>query len=98
KVVGRRSAQQAVDLYRPFGLEQIKTLVRSVHLPDHYNRATEALDHDVAADPEDRQRVKGAVDIYRSWCRIFDQLEDLEAVDIDKLRQNLFDFLSEGSA
>ena len=97
-VVGRRSAQQAVELYRPFGLEQIKTLVRGVHLPDHYNRATEALDHDVDADPEDRQRVTRAVDVYQSWCRIFGQLDDLEAVDIDKLRQDLFDFLSESSA
>ncbi len=97
-VVGRRSAQRAVELYRPFGLDQIKTLVRGVHLPDHYNRAAEALDHDVDAEPEDRQRVKRAVDIYRSWYRIFDQLDDLETVDLDKFRQDLFDFLSESSA
>jgi hypothetical protein len=98
-VVGRRSAQRAVELYRPFGLEQVKTLVRGVHLPDRYERAAEVLKAgDLDADPEERRQVERAVDAYQRWCGIFDQLGDPERVDVEKLRQDLFDFLDQSSA
>jgi hypothetical protein len=91
-----RKAKDAVADYRPFALYQVRTLVRAVHLPDHYDRVEAELETGALVVTEAKRReLLLAVDLFRRWRAVFDQLVDLRSVELDRLRRDLATFLEE---
>jgi predicted acylesterase/phospholipase RssA len=88
--------REAVADYRPFALYQVRTLVRGVHLPDHYHQLERELAAGSLVVMESRRReLERAAALFRRWRAVFDQLEDLHAVEVDRLRRDLAAFLDD---
>lgn len=91
-----KQAQRAVAEYRPFALYQVRTLIRSVHVPDHY----EVVERDLASGAlavmaETQQDFAQAIHLYRRWCNVFHHLTNTHTVDLEALRQDLTAFLAD---
>lgn len=90
-----REGQRAVEEYRPFGLEQVRALVRGVHVrKEAYAEAERFLDSG-EAPPEVRDDFQQAIEEYRSWREIFDALDapDAAGADTRKLRDQFISYL-----
>lgn len=91
-----RKAKDAVAEYRPFALYQVRTLVRAVHLPDSYDQVESDLEDGTLVVTEARRReLLRAVSLFRRWRAVFDQLQDLRSVELDRLRRDLAGFLED---
>lgn len=91
-----RKAKDAVADYRSVALYQVRSLVRAVHLPDHYDRIEGDLETGILKVEEAKRReLLLAVRLFRRWRAVFDQLEDLHSVELDRLRRDLAAFLEE---
>ena len=91
-----RKAKDAVADYRPFALYQVRTLVRAVHLPDYYDQMETDLEVGVHEVTEaKRQELLLAIGLFRRWCAVFDQLDNLRSVEVYRLRRDLAAFMEE---
>lgn len=76
-------ARRAVGEYRQFGLQQVRSLVRGIHLrSDAYDRVRRRLEGDEPA-PEVRPALTKAVAEYDAWREIFDRLRPADGADVD---------------
>lgn len=91
-----RKAKDAVADYRPFALYQVRALVRAVHLPDDYDQMEDELQADTLQVTEARRReLERAIKLFHRWRAVFDQLQDLRYVELDRLRRDLTAFLED---
>lgn len=81
-----RKAQTAVDGYRPFALEQVRSLVESAPPPGGIPRA---------AIPPGNEAVGRALDLYERWRELASSLDQLGGVDVLELRKSFERFLEE---
>jgi predicted acylesterase/phospholipase RssA len=97
-----KQGKAAIAQYRGFAVEQVKSLIRGVHLPDEqpYPQWEEKIAQDVqdgnsTLTAQQRAAVRAAISRRRDWRAIFDRLNNLEALDVSDLRRALTQFLKD---
>jgi len=78
-----REAQRAVAEYRTFGLQQVRALVRGVHVAKEAYTEAELYLESGDAPAQVREAFRQAIAEYRSWREIFDALAEPDPAGVD---------------
>jgi hypothetical protein len=88
------TAQAAVDDYRPFGMYQVRSLVRGVHLSvDGYEEAHRLAEAGAEPWRSQSDEIEQAYEDYRLWRSIHEAVEDPETADPADLRERMGRYL-----